>query len=99
MCKKELFNEVLGKVCELTELSEEKVYKSNMEECVDARYLLVKALYKLGFTDTEVSELIHHTRQSIGYLRNNYKKSNKWILANNWKAICKWLEYNYLSNK
>ena len=99
MCKRELFNEVLGKVCEMTELSVEKVCKSNLEECVDARYLLVKALYKLGFTDTEVSELIHHTRQSIGYLRNNYKKSNKWILVNNWKAISKWLEDNYLSNK
>jgi hypothetical protein len=97
--KKELFDDVLGKVCELTELSVEKVFKSNLEECVDARYLLVKALYKLGFTDTEVSELIHHTRQSIGYLRNNYKKSNKWILANNWKNISKWLEDNYLSNK
>jgi hypothetical protein len=97
--KKELFKEVLGNVCRSLGLDEDSVIHSNKEECVDARYLLVKALYKLGFTDTEVSELIHHTRQSIGYLRNNYKKSNKWILANNWKNISKWLEDNYLSNK
>lgn len=41
---RDYFGYILGKVCEKTELSVEKVLKSNMEECVDARYLVIVLL-------------------------------------------------------
>ena len=43
--KTELFNEILSKVSEVTELQPEEILKSNKEECVDARYIAIAVCY------------------------------------------------------
>lgn len=79
MCKKELFEDVLEKVCELTELSVEKVCNSNLEECVDARYILIKLLSDIGLTDMEIAETTGFTRQCVNYAKNHFRERlKKW---------------------
>ena len=95
MYKSEIYSDVLKKVMEITELRCSELLHSQCETGTDARYLLVMSLSKLGFTDIEIGELIGKTRQSVGYLRHNYKKSDKWMLANQWKELRKWIESNY----
>ena len=95
MKKEEIFEVVINKVIEITGVERDDLKHSQCESNTDARYLLVNALNKLGLTDTEVSVLLGKTRQSVGYLRHNYKKSDKWMLANQWKELRKWLESEY----
>lgn len=99
MKKEEIYLDVYNKVIEITGVEKEVLNHSQCENGTDARYLLVNALNKLGMTDTEVSVLLGKTRQSVGYLRHNYKKSDKWMLANQWKELRKWLESEYFSCK
>ena len=88
MCKRDLFNEVLGKVCELTELSVEKVCKSNLEECVDARYILIKLLSDIGLTDIEIAEMSGFTRQCINFAKNHFNlRLKKWSVRTIYKEL------------
>lgn len=97
--KTELFNEILSKVSEVTELHPEEILKSNKEECTDARYILIQSLIRLGFTDTDMASLMGKSRQAICYMRNSYKKVDKWTLENDLQSIRKWVENKYLSSK
>ena len=94
--KQNLFIQVSEKVSETTGITIPDMLTSTKEECTDARYLLIRALTSLSFTDIDIAAHIGRTRQAVGYLRNNYKKSKKWTLENDWKTIRKWLENNYL---
>jgi hypothetical protein len=71
MCKKELFEDVLGKVCELTELSVEKVYKSNLEECVDARYVIIAVLSE-RLSDRQIAEVSGWSVQLVNKAKNSF---------------------------
>lgn len=97
--KTELFNEILNKVAEETELDKESILHSNKEECTDARYILIQSLIRLGFTDTDMAALMGKSRQTICYMRNSYKKVGKWTLENDLQSIRKWVENKYLSSK
>ena len=56
MSKRDFFEIILGKVCEMTELSVEKVCKSNLEECVDARYVVIAVLSE-NLSDKQIAEV------------------------------------------
>jgi hypothetical protein len=79
MCKRELFNEVFGNVCRSLELDRESVMHSNKEECVDARYILIKLLSDIGLTDIEIAETTGFTRQCVNYAKNHFRERlKKW---------------------
>ena len=93
--KTELFNEILSKVSEVTELHPEEILKSNKEECTDARYILIQLLFKMGFTDTEVSERMGCSRQSINYAKNHFEERLiKWGVRVNYRDIEKYYKFN-----
>lgn len=86
--KTKLFNEILNKVAEVTELDKESILHSNKEECTDARYILIQLLFKMGFTDTEVSERMGCSRQSINYAKNHFEERlRKWSVRSNYRDI------------
>ena len=97
--KTELFNEILSKVSEVTGVDTQSILTSNKEECTDARYILIQSLIRLGFTDTDMAALMGKSRQTICYMRNSYKKVDKWTLENDLQNIRKWVENKYLSSK
>ena len=91
----ELFNEILSRVSEVTELGSEEILKSNKEECTDARYILIQLLFKMGFTDTEVSERMGCSRQSINYAKNHFEgRLGKWGVRVNYRDIAKYYKFN-----
>lgn len=84
----ELFNEILSRVSEVTELGSEEILKSNKEECTDARYILIQLLFKMGFTDTEVSERMGCSRQSINYAKSHFDgRLVKWSVRTNYQDL------------
>lgn len=86
--KTKLFNEILDKVAEVTEIHPEEIFKSNKEECTDARYILIQLLFKMGFTDTEVSERMGCSRQSINYAKNHFEERlGKWSVRANYREV------------
>ena len=90
MCTKEIFNEVLQVVTDVTGLSEEEVMKSKTEESTDARYLLVKYLWRL-MPCVSIGKLIGRTRQGVRAILQR-EKGDTWLMARNWKEIVKQLE-------
>lgn len=94
--KQNLFTQVSEKVSETTGISIPDMLSSVSEECTDARYLLIRALTALSFTDIDIARHIGRTRQAVGYLRSKYKRSNKWTVKHDWKIISCWLSENYL---
>ena len=98
MKKENLFTQVSEKVSEITGIEISQMLSSTTEECTDARYLLIRALTVLNFTDIEIARCIGRTRQAVGYLRARYKRSNKWTIRNDWRIISNWLSENYLAN-
>ena len=89
MDKKELFEDVLGKVCEMTELSAEKVCKSNLEECVDARYLVVYLLSE-RLSDKQIADVSGWSVQLVNKARNNFLNRCKfrWGLKEMYVSLC-----------
>ena len=89
MDKVELFNEVLGKVCEMTELSKEKVCKSNLEECVDARYVVISVLSET-LSDKQIAEVSGWSVQLVNKARNSFHKRCKYRygLKDMYKKLC-----------
>lgn len=74
----------------MTELSVEKVCNSNKEDCVDARYILIKLLSDIGLTDIEIADLSGFTRQCINYSKNHFhERMNKWSVRTIYKKLNK----------
>lgn len=71
MSRQEYFDFILGKVCEMTELSCEKVCKSNQEECVDARYLVIAVLSE-KLSDKQIAEVSGWSVQLVNKAKNNF---------------------------
>lgn len=71
MNKVELYENILGKVCEMTELSVEKVCKSNLEECVDARYVVIAVLSE-KLSDKQIAEVSGWSVQLVNKAKNNF---------------------------
>lgn len=88
MCKRDYFETILGKVCEMTELSVEKVCKSNREECVDARHLVIAVLSE-RYSDRQISEISGWSYQLVNKARNNFHERCKfrWGLKEMYKEL------------
>ena len=71
MNKLELYENILGKVCEMTELSAEKVCKSNLEECVDARYVVIAVLSE-KLSDKQIAEVSGWSVQLVNKAKNSF---------------------------
>ena len=88
MDKMELFNEVLWKVCEMTELSVEKVCKSNLEDCVDARYVVIAVLSE-KLSDKQIAEVSGWSVQLVNKAKNGFASRCKcrWGLKEMYKKL------------
>ena len=85
---KEYFNSVMRKVCEIAELSEENVRKSNLEECVDARYVVIAVLSE-RLSDRQIAEVSGWSVQLVNKAKNAFKDRCKfrWGLKEMYKEI------------
>ena len=87
--KHELYNQTIACVLKHTEVDLRVLMRSNREDVVDARCLLVCALSRYGFTDAEVAELMGVTRQCVQKLRCSLDlRKRKWSVRTNWQRIC-----------
>lgn len=83
--KDSIFNEVLEKVSNATEVNVDSILHSNKEECVDARYILIKVLVSMGFTESEVSGKLGCKRQAVNYAKNHFdERLRKWSFRVNY---------------
>jgi isopentenyldiphosphate isomerase len=73
MDKGDFFENILGKVCEMTGLSVEKVCKSNLEECVDARYVVIAVLSE-RLSDKQIAEVSGWSVQLVNKAKNSFHK-------------------------
>lgn len=92
---KAYFDDILGKVCESTGLSVEKVCKSNLEECVDARYLVI-ALASARLSDRQISEVSGWSIQLVNKARNSFENRCRfrWGLKELYKKLSIFAENN-----
>ena len=88
MNKVELYENILGKVCEMTELSVEKVCKSNLEECVDARYVVIAVLSD-KLSDKQIAEVSGWSVQLVNKAKNSFHKrcQYRWGLKEIYKKL------------
>ena len=65
----------------------------NLEQCVDARHILVYLLSS-KLTDAEIASLIDITRQGINKIKNGFRRrmKSKFTLSNNFQQISSELE-------
>lgn len=86
----EMYREMVEKVCDETGVNESELFKSNREECVDARAILINALIRKGVTDTEAAKVSGLTRQCVNKLKNTFHlRTGKWTFDVNWKSVCR----------
>lgn len=89
MDKRDFFDFILGKVCEMTKLSCEKVCKSNLEECVDARYVVIAVLSE-KLSDKQIAEVSGWSVQLVNKAKNSFASRSKyrWGLKDMYKKLC-----------
>lgn len=89
MSRREYFESILGKVCEMTQLSVEKVCKSNLEECVDARYVVITVLSE-KLSDKQIAEVSGWSVQLVNKARNSFHNRCKYRygLKDMYKKLC-----------
>ena len=75
--KQQVYNEVLAGVLDRFGLTEERMFKRNCVECVEARTSLVMTLNSMGFSDHDIAELTQKMRRcSVCLTRNRYNEAN-----------------------
>lgn len=91
--KTELFNEILSKVSEVTELQPEEILKSNKEECVDARYVLIAVLSE-RLSDRQIAEVSGLSVQLVNKAKNSFKDRCKfrWGLKETYKELLSFID-------
>ena len=82
MKMEDMYLDILRIVEDVTGVSTEEMLKSNCEEHVDARHILVYILGNRGFSDTKIAELTKLTRPCICMIRNNFKYRRKRYFVN-----------------
>lgn len=90
MSNEEIFEDVLHSVSDVTGLSSKEILYNRNEECTDARYLLVKYLWRL-MSCVCIGKMIGRTRQGVRSIMER-TKGDTWLLTRNWKEIVKRLE-------
>ena len=93
MNKRYFFENILGKVCEMTGLSVEKVCKSNLEECVDARYVVIAVLSE-KLSDKQIAEVSGWSVQLVNKAKNSFVSRCKcrWGLKKMYKKLSTTIE-------
>lgn len=75
--KQQVYSEVLAEVLDRFGLTEERMFKCNCAECVEARTSLVITLHDMGFSDGDIAELTQKMRRcSVCAIRNKYVEAN-----------------------
>lgn len=90
MSKDEIFNVALQVVADVTGLSKDEVLKSRTEEATDARFLLVKYLWRI-MPCVSIGKLIGRTRPGVRSIMQRMK-GDTWMMERNWKEIVKQME-------
>ena len=90
MSNEEIFEDVLHSVSDVTGLSSKEILYNRNEECTDARYLLVKYLWRL-MSCVCIGKMIGRTRQGVRSIMER-SKGDTWLLTRNWKEIVKRME-------
>lgn len=80
----------MGVVATVTGLSERDILLSRTEEATDARYLMVKYLWRL-MPCVSIGQLIGRTRQGVRSIMQR-QKGDTWMMTRNWAEIVKQLE-------
>ena len=94
MTQTALYRAILDEVHRLTELPEVFILHSNLEECADARSVLVHALSRF-LTDSQIATLMGRTRQGVNFIRMGWSnRKDKWGVASIWKEMSKFLASN-----
>ena len=68
----ELYNKVLAVVLDEYELTAERMFGCNSEECVQARMALLEALVEEGLSDKDIAECTHMRKCTVCKRRNKY---------------------------
>lgn len=97
MKKEEIFMDVLLAVSNATGLSEKQILNSKTEECTDARFILVRYLYKL-IPISSIATMLKRTAPGIRCILDRPCKDSFWV-ESNWKEIIKSLESKYFITK
>lgn len=90
MSNEEIFEDVLHSVSDVTGLSSKEILYNRNEECTDARYLLVKYLWRI-MPCVCIGKMIGRTRQGVRSIMER-TKGDTWMMVRNWKEIVKRLE-------
>ena len=94
MTQTALYRAILDEVHRLAELPEVFILHSNLEECTDARSVLVHALSRF-LTDSQIATLMGRTRQGVNFIRMGWSnRKDKWGVASIWKEMSKFLASN-----
>lgn len=83
------YNQILSLVCRVTRVSPDEIFKSNREEIVDARYIL---LYKLSeyFTDIEMAKMCGVSRELTNKVRRSFEpKLKKFSFRCKYSEVCR----------
>lgn len=90
--KKDYFDSILAMVCDEMEVSREDVMRSNKEECVDARYLVI-AVLSVRFSDRQISDVSGWSVQLVNKARNCFhdRCRFRWGLNGMFKKLCTFL--------
>ena len=88
MDKRDFFESILGKVAEMTGISLGKVLKSNLEECVDARYVVIAVLSE-RLSDKQIAEISGWSVQLVNKAKNSFHNrcKSRWGLKEIYKKL------------
>ena len=88
MDKRDFFKNILEEVAEMTEISLEKVLKSNLEECVDARYVVIAVLSE-KLSDKQIAEVSGWSVQLVNKAKNSFHNrcKSRWGLKDMYKKM------------
>ena len=91
--KTKLFNEILDKVAEVTEIDSDNILHSNKEECVDARYVLIAVLSE-RLSDRQIAEVTGLSHQLVNKVKNSFKDRCKfrWGLKETYKELLSFID-------
>lgn len=85
---KDLYQSIVASVCKHTGVDGDILFKSNREECVDARAILINILAHKGITEHEIAGLTGLTQQCVNKLKNNFSfRLRKWSVTTNLQSI------------
>lgn len=77
----EIYNRALNVVLEEYDLTAERMFGYNGEECVQARMALLEALVEEGLSDKEIAECTRMRRCTVCKIRNKYDdKTAPWTV-------------------